>query len=193
MKRIGFLLAVASAFICMSSVRAAPITFVTTLAPEAAGATGSGAVTLVYDADAHTLSIDAQWSGLSGTTTVAHIHCCTAAPDTGTAGVAVTPMTLPGFPEDLQAGTYATLLMLSLESTYTASFVTNFGGGTIPGAEAALFQGLSDGTAYFNIHTTEFPGGEIRGHTQAVPEPLSLVLVGLGLLGIIVARRFRTR
>ena len=38
----------------------------------------------------------ASFSGLSGTTTVAHIHCCTASPGTGTIGVAVTPVTLPG-------------------------------------------------------------------------------------------------
>ena len=39
-------------------------------------------------------------------------------------------------------------------------------------------------TAYFNIHTIQFPGGEIRGFlhaVQSVPEPGSLVLLGLGL------------
>ena len=41
------------------------------------------------------------------------------------------------------------------------------------------------GNAYFNIHTSVFPGGEIRG--QVVPEPTSLAL--LGLAGLTVLRR----
>jgi len=36
-------------------------------------------------------------------------------------------------------------------------------GGTAAGAEAALVGGLAAGQAYFNIHTSPFPGGEIRG------------------------------
>jgi hypothetical protein len=36
-------------------------------------------------------------------------------------------------------------------------------GGTTAGAEAALLAGLEAGQAYLNIHTTMFPGGEIRG------------------------------
>ena len=55
-----------------------------TFAPEAAGATGTGSLSLQYDDEGHTLAINATWSGLSGTNTVAHIHCCTASPGTGT-------------------------------------------------------------------------------------------------------------
>ena len=33
-------------------------------------------------------------------------------------------------------------------------------------AEAALFAGLRAGQSYLNIHTTTFPGGEIRGVLQ---------------------------
>ena len=40
-----------------------------------------------------------------------------------------------------------------------------------------------------NIHSTTFTGGEIRG--QVIPEPTTLLLIGLGLAGVAVAQRKR--
>ena len=172
---------------------ASPITFVSPLSPEALGATGSGLVTVVFDGDANQLRIEADWTGLSGTTTVAHIHCCTLAPGTGTVGVAVTPGTLPGFPVGTSAGTYVSpVLDLSDPSRYTASFLNNFGGGTTTGAEAALLAGMLNGSAYFNVHTSTFPGGEIRGFLSPVPEPTTMMLLG-GAVALGVLRRRRVR
>ena len=48
------------------------------------------------------------------------------------------------------------------------------------------------GRSYINFHTTQYTGGEIRGFLQ-VPEPATLVLVGLGLLGIAGIRRATAR
>jgi hypothetical protein len=44
---------------------------------------------------------------------------------------------------------------------------------------------------YINVHSTLYPGGEIRG--QVVPEPSSAVLAALGLVGMALLgwRRFR--
>lgn len=42
-------------------------------------------------------------------------------------------------------------------------------------------QQLLDGLAYFNLHTVNFPGGEIRGQIVPVPEPLTLLGVGTAL------------
>ncbi|MBE9049360.1 CHRD domain-containing protein [Nostocales cyanobacterium LEGE 11386] len=47
-----------------------------------------------------------------------------------------------------------------------------------------LAQELLRGNAYFNLHTTTFPSGEIRGQIVPVPEPTStLSLLTLGALG----------
>jgi hypothetical protein len=165
---LGLLLALAS------PASAATFTYATTLGPESVGATGSGSTTVIYDDAAHTLSITTDWSGLSGTTTVAHIHCCVATPGSGTVGVAVTPSTLPGFPTGVQAGNYSVTLDLTDVATYTGSFLA---GGTASSAEAALVAGLNTGVSYFNIHSSTFGGGEIRGFLTPVPEPSSTALL----------------
>lgn len=191
LRRLGMTIAAASlVVVAAGTAEAATITFKANLEPEAAGATGSGFVKVVYDDFAHTLAIDTTFSGLSGTTTVAHIHCCTATPGTGTVGVAVTPGTLPLFPVGVSAATYSTVIDLTQSTSFTANFRNNFGGGTDAGAEAALLAGMYAGTAYFNVHSTTFPGGEIRGFL-AVPEPGSLLLLGTAAMAALAARRRR--
>ena len=155
--------------------------------PAVGGSSGTGFATLDYDDVAHTLLVNATWSGLTGPTTVAHIHCCGL--PTTTAAVAVTPGTFPGFPTGLTSGSYTSpLLSLTTATTFTPGFVTTFAGGNLANAEGTLLQSFRDGTAYFNIHSTFAPGGEIRGTVQ-VPEPGVLSLMGIGMLGLYFARR----
>ena len=68
------------------------------------------------------------------------------------------------------AGTYDKVLDLTLASSYNPAYVTA-NGGTTAGAEAALAQALADGKSYWNIHTSQFPGGEIRGFLTPTPTP----------------------
>jgi len=53
---------------------------------------------------------------------------------------------------------------------------------------AAQLPNILAGRSYINFHTIQYPGGEIRGFLQ-VPEPATLVLVGLGLLALAGIRR----
>ncbi|MHB1358403.1 MAG: CHRD domain-containing protein [Rhodocyclaceae bacterium] len=80
MTKIIKLTAIAALFCCLLPVQAAIISYQATLGPELTGATGTGFATADYDTIAQTLQISSNWSGLSGVTTVAHIHCCALAP-----------------------------------------------------------------------------------------------------------------
>lgn len=118
----------------------------------------------------------------------AHIHCCTTDSFTGTAGVAIG---FDDFPSGATSGFYTRLFDLTDASIYDPAFLTAFGG-TAAGASAALLDGLSEHTAYVNIHTTQYPGGEIRGFLVAapIPEPGSWAMLLAGLTGVgLMARR----
>lgn len=190
MKRILIVLALVTAFSAMSAVaKADPLVFTGTFAgtqevpPNASPGTG----TVVVTVDGNIMTVVANFSGLIGNTTVAHIHCC--APAGSNAGVATPVPTFPGFPAGVTSGTYSQSFDLTQASSYNPAFVTA-NGGTVAGAQAAFMAGLQSWRAYFNIHTNIFPNGEIRA--QLIPEPTTLILLGTGLAGVAMkARRKR--
>jgi len=169
---------------------AAIIQYAAEFEPEAVGATGSGSALLTFDTTLDTMRVQAVFSGLSGNTTDAHVHCCTANPGSGSVGVATIVPRFTGWPTGGTAGSYDLTYDTTLAATFNATFINN-NGGTPATALAALLAGLDAGRAYFNVHSSNFPGGEIRGFLTLVPEPGTALLVGLGLGSLAASRRVR--
>lgn len=142
--------------------------------PNASPAIGSGTFTL--NAAQNALTFNVSFSGLTGGYTVAHFH-------TGPAGATGGPIRTmqpaespaPGVTSGVFNGTWTTGDPESLAPWISALT------GTPPGGQVPI---------YFNIHSTTFGGGEIRGQLTVVPEPASILLFGVGVSGL-AWRRFR--
>jgi CHRD domain/PEP-CTERM motif len=182
----------AALFLWTSGAQAAPILYFANFSGlnEVPSVTspGTGTASVIYDPSARTLLVDVDFANLTGSTTVAHIHCC-ALPGAN-AGVATPTPSFPDFPTNVTAGAYSRLFDLTLSSSFNAGFITA-NGGTPAGAEAALATGLAEGKAYFNIHTDLFRAGEIRANLTAVPEPATWSLLGLSVVVLMASRRKR--
>ena len=150
---------------------------------------GTGTAVVTFDNTLNTMEVNVTFSGLVGTTTASHIHAPTAVAGTGTANVATTTPTFTGFPLGVSSGTYDHVFDMTQASSYNnPSFITA-NGGTTATAETALLNYLLAGEAYLNIHTTSFPGGEIRGFLVQVPEPSTCALFGLGAAAAVLRWR----
>lgn len=180
-----------TAIAATSSAHAEILTFSSALTgaaeapPNASPATGFGQVD--FDTTTHMMRVRAFFNGLLAPTTASHIHSATAVPGVGTAPVATQTPSFSGFPLGVTSGSFDNTYDMSLASSYNPNFITAHGG-TPASAEAFLIQSLTDGTAYFNIHTSSFPGGEIRGFLQ-VPAPSAAAM--LGVAGLATLRRRR--
>ena len=128
--------------------------------PNASPASGFGTAT--YDSVAGTIALSVSFTGLLAPATASHIH-------DGAAGVNG-PVIVSFVP-------------------YTPATTS----GTITGTGLAFplanVADLLAGDTYFNIHTSVFPGGEIRGQLMLVPEPATLALAGLGLGSLLLGKR----
>lgn len=178
-------LAVCSATTAHADVFQYAVTFSGANESPANASFGIGVGTVDYDSTAHTLTLQAAFSGLTGLTTASHIHGPTVNPFLLNAGVATSTPSFAGFPLAVSSGTFSSVLDLTLASSFNPNFVMA-NGGTLLGAETALAAAMEDGKAYWNIHSSSFTGGEIRGFLVPVPEPGTLALAGLAAAGLAV-------
>jgi hypothetical protein len=180
---------------CATAAYATPVTFTATLngpsESPANASPGTGFATVLFDPVANTMRVEVTFAGLLGTTTASHIHCCTATPFAGTAGVATTTPTFAGFPLGVISGSYDAIFDMTQASSYNAAFIT--AQGSIANAEVALFSNMFTGNEYLNVHSSFAPGGEIRGFLTFVPEPDTSYLFAAGLLGSLLFLRQRRR
>jgi hypothetical protein len=132
------------------------------------GSPGTGSALLTLDDIADTLYISLTYAGLLAPTTNAHIHCCGAP---GVNGPVIIPFIPGGFVTGVTSGSFLNTFLLT------------------PVQVADIESDLS----YINIHTSTYPGGEIRGQivkpSVSVPEPNTMWLSLLGCVGLWTLRR----
>lgn len=154
------------------------------------GSPGIGSALVTFDTVTNLLTVNVSFAGLVSPTIASHIHCCTL--PGANAMVATVVPTFPGFPLGVTTGTYLQTFDMTLASSYNPAFITAHGG-TVAQAQAAFVAGLISGQTYLNIHTQQFPGGEIRGQLQTVPEPATMLLLASGIFGAAGVLRKRRR
>jgi hypothetical protein len=85
----------------------------------------------------------------------------------GNAGVMTQTPTFPGSPLGLTSGSYDQTFDMTLAASYNPGFVTAWAARR--SAFDALIAAIAAGKAYLNLHSSQFPAGEIRGFLAPIP------------------------
>lgn len=141
--------------------------------PNASPATGFSQLTL--DTVANTISWDVTFSGIATTPTIAHFHV-------GAPGVAG-PVLYDIAPTNPYSSPLIGSATLVPKTVSVGGVPTTF---SIDDQKQQLLSGLW----YTNLHSSQFPGGEIRGQLQPAPVPPTAVLAAFGVVSVLVRRRF---
>ena len=133
------------------------------------GSAGTGNCNVILDDVTGAVSVSCSFSGLSAPATAAHIH-----------GLAA-------------AGINAGVILALTPDLATSGNIT--GNGSL---DAAQITGMLDGLTYVNLHSGQFPGGEVRGQVRgassSIPALSSTFLVAMYVLllvagGVAVRKR----
>ena len=192
MKHSLSILALAAAAACAPALAQAQTDIIkaTASGPAESPPNGSpGSSVASFELDGDILRAEVPFRDLLSDTVAAHIHCCTTASFTGVAPVAIPFF---DFPLGVTGGLYTRAFDLTDATIYDPAFLAAYGG-TPEGARSALVDAINASQAYLNIHTVQYPQGEIRGFMVAapIPEPATWGMLGLGLasLGMMARRR----
>jgi len=178
----------AALLLCAAPASAASYTTIATGQQAGTNSTSIGAAVIDFDSASHQLHIGAAFSALQGLSSGANIQW---------SGTGDTLASLLAFPLGVSTGAYSHNFNTTLDTTWNPTFLSA-NGGNAAGAEAAFLAGLATGTAWLNISSTAYPAGEIRGTlnlvpTAAVPEPASLMMLGLGAPAMLLLARRRRK
>ena len=132
-----------------------------------------------FNTAANTLTYMVNYYNLSGPATGGHIHFA----PIGSNGPIVLPF-VPG-PVDTSGMVNGVLTNSNITAAAIALGLTDI---------SLIAAEIQAGNTYVNIHSSVYPAGEIRGQlatAEPIPEPGSVALVGLGLIGTLVLKRRR--
>jgi hypothetical protein len=125
----------------------------------------AGEFTATVNPDGNSVSYTLKYIGLEGTVTQAHIHVGDLDVNGGISVWLCSNLTSPPTPPGVQA---CPAPPATITGTFSAVDVVGPAAqGIDAGQYSELLDAIGEGLAYANVHSTRFPGGEVRGQLRA--------------------------